>query len=128
METSAAKRAKASPTSSGYCSVISAAAGSTWSGQGAKSAASAARNGSGKRRKSEKRRRAKEAEKALARAVLPAKLATFLGVFALITEGLVGDCKTPVRWREANSKISEDETRAGIFAKGATLLAAGACD
>ena len=109
-----AKRAKASPTSSGYCSVISAAAaGSTWS-LGTKSAGGARRtrpaaasdalNGSGKpdvktRSKSEKRRRAKEAERALTRAVLPAKLATFLGVFSLMTECLVCDSKTPLRQR-----------------------------
>ena len=41
------------------------------------------------RRKTEKIRRAEDGKKALAKAVLPAKLATFLGIFALVSEVLV---------------------------------------
>jgi len=54
------------------------------------------------RRKTEKIQRAEDGKKALAKAVLPAKLATFLGIFALVSEVLRihGEVSTAVKSAE----------------------------
>ena len=102
--------AKVSPMSSGYGSEFSsgcstaASAGGTRSARVFKTRPNSVNNPIGSRgplararenhavrmrSKSEKIRRAEDGKKGLAEAVLPAKLATFLGIFALITEFLV---------------------------------------
>ena len=102
------QKPKVSPISSGYGSEISS--GSITSSGGTRSArvfktrpnSIGSLNGSRRtiptargttaarmRGKSEKIRRAEDTKGAMAKAVLPAKLATFLGIFALVTEFLV---------------------------------------
>ena len=95
--------AKVSPISSGYGSEFSS--GSITSAVGTRGARvfktrpysnksstlqwARESNGVKIRRKSEKIRREEDGKKGMAKAVLPAKLATFLGIFSLITAVLV---------------------------------------